>query len=334
MESIDDKISRLMSEREASGLEQITDRRDMEAEEQLQKYRISFDYELIDLCDINVELSKLNRGRINVENEESSEQYASAMLRGDRFPSICVRRQSDKKLVIAGGWHRFQAKLLVDKKVALAIVITCDDTMFHAISKRLNATLGDRPSSKDRVALAAQMVICDSWSAEDAARLNEVERQSVTDYLRRQEILARLLDRGIKESECAKLSDHKIKLLGKLDTCPTVQTEMAKLAVLGANIDTSADLKAKIVDVMDIPTEAGRLEKIAELMAETKNSNHRPASARRPKRIQFKRCLTSLESLIHNCNTKAKLQLDADDVQQLKKQWQVLSKKISNILGG
>ena len=183
-----------------SDIEWGRDTRDAGAEEIVRGMGLTATYARVSMSDIDMVDSKRNRGRIDQSDEGTVQEYADAMMRGDRFPAICCRRtgRKSKPLTIAGGWTRTQAKLRAGETDVVALVVLCDDAEFDLLCKRLNTVNGVRTTTRERVLQAAELVMRRGYGAPQAARLMCVDPHTVRSEVVRVQVIQKAAAAGVQ----------------------------------------------------------------------------------------------------------------------------------------
>ena len=121
---------------------------------------LKWSYATVPASNIDEKRSKHNHARKTAIIQQNVEDYADAMERGDVFPMIVVARiDGDKKLVIAGGNHRYQAAVKQGVTEFDAMVVECDAAMFSILCPALNLYVGQREDRNVRVEQAADAAI-------------------------------------------------------------------------------------------------------------------------------------------------------------------------------
>src|SRR4051812_39000956 len=90
------------------------------------KYAVSWEYlENVGANQFDIETSLKNQARFEPLHEETVEEYAEAMGRGDLFPAVvAIRRRKNGKLVIIDGNHRLAAAQRADVPLSVYEVAT------------------------------------------------------------------------------------------------------------------------------------------------------------------------------------------------------------------
>jgi len=275
---------------------------------------------VIDLDTIDDVRSRRNDGRIGDEwlDSERVSDYAEAMLAGDKFPTIVVRKMPDETSVVIGGNHRRAAMQKIGRKQAIVISVVCNDITASILAGLLNKIEGARTTRSQRIKHAAHLVASYGLEVGAAAEQMQVSQDSIFSLLAVERTLSRLAScKGISSRQVSAVGSTKVKTISSPAITDPVFEALAQVAVnpLVTN-DELADIKRTAIR---LPSEA---EQIAFIQQHAVGQLKRKI---RPKHSDICRYLTSLEKLLSQASTWKQLQVDANEAELLKKRLKSLT---------
>lgn len=122
-----------------------------ELERWLDERDITWQYiDQLAIAEIDVAASLANQARLEPLSEDVVARYGEAMLAGDRFPPVVVRRHPDGQLTLIGGNHRAAAATRAEMPAVAAYIVDVDDAQALELAWEDNRRHGHPPTSAER----------------------------------------------------------------------------------------------------------------------------------------------------------------------------------------
>lgn len=316
--------------------QQTLDTKDLGAEDVLRSMSLHGEYAVINLVDIDMGESRRNRGRIDQSSDYTIQEYAEAMLRGDRFPAICVRKIPNRKArpyVIAGGWTRTQAKMRAGVDHALAIVVTCDDAEFDLLCKRLNTVNGVRTTATERVMQAAELVLHRGIAFRTAASMMCVDVTCVRAEVCRMRVMQQAAAAGMTVKDDA-ISQVDAKMISKFSDQPPIAEALTMYVLTRGPAGITSKQIAE--ELQSVKSESEKLAIIEKAQAAS-NYGGRLASDKTATRINRRalyNAIGRLEALVRKCKTMDAMQIEKSEHDELTQRLAKLCDAFQILAGG
>jgi len=300
--------------------------KDLFAENVMAKMQISFVVSKISMSQIDFKESSINRARVHGVDQTLVDEYYAAMLRGDAFPMIVVRKKRGNWYVIAGGNHRAQAAKKAGYREIECYVIDIDDMQFDALAKASNGGHGKGLPLSERIDSAVDMAIRWKMSAADAAEINNVTAHQVQDKLRVREVLtlAHKNDIPVKASDTAV---EKLAGLAKSDQ-PVL---LAALKSMQGRVITTEDTTRLRSELSECKSESEKLEAVEKWAKDNGTLKLRKAIAS-PLKAKACRATKDLKSVIMTAQILQQTQMQKSDAEAMLQELESMTLKLQQLL--
>jgi len=291
--------------------------------------------QVVRLSDIDWDVSLKNMGRLEEPlNEERVKDYATAMMNGTAFPMIVLVKMKNNKYRILSGNHRGRAALgLGEKDVAAYIVKGGSEQELDIFARSANSTNGAPPNKEEKIQQAISLVEMYGYSNKAAAQRLGLKENAVHEARRAKDCRNTLVVMGINKVE--KLAQGSLLRLNQLmDLGDNVFRHAGELVTeYAVPIEEVGEM---VKQVKKARTEAQRIGVVGEWEDKCRKQHvKRIAGGSIPlkTRTKFLRWLNSGANLIRNNPTRKRLQLDADELEEVRNTCVALFAKLSTILG-
>ena len=142
------------------------------------------------------------------------EDYARAMLDGDHFPPIVVRRTKSGGFLVLDGVHRWLAATEIGAATIVALVAEVTLKQARQVAILANVTHGERLPQDRRIKLAAVLVEEEGMTQKRAARLMRVSAKTLSTHITRRRTISRAVELGIRGFD--RLSAARQEALGRI----------------------------------------------------------------------------------------------------------------------
>jgi ParB-like chromosome segregation protein Spo0J len=252
--------------------------------------------------------SRHNGARQEPFHAELVREYAAAMRQGDVFPCIVVARvDSQAKLIVAGGNHRFAAAQSLGHDKVKAIVVRCNEAQFRLLAKQLNTTNGLRETTAARAEGAADLVTHANYSTADAARAMGVSKSTLLDVLTRRRLQELAEQHNYSLSLSAGSASEFAGMLADTD----ITVELLEYCACSPS-NTHARIVAR--DVRAATSVANRKAVLRAAADELREQKRRPKKVRMNTHASITRSVKTLENNIGRSDTKCKLQMSEAEI--------------------
>lgn len=278
---------------------------DLQMEEMLKSYGVSFRVEKCNISNTLIKAGQRNNARLDVTapvDETVATEYALAMEAGKPFPYLVMQRLREGLFPLSAN-HRLAAMELLGETEYTAYVVTGDVTpmVIDDIIRTANRMHGRRQSTEEALKHAAAQRAAYNISIAVAAQKFGITEQQLSRYEKSEKIATRL--RLLAVSGVEKLNSSALLALGKMEKTQSVLREAAKIAVKYALNAGEIDAMAKKVgEAKD--DERSKLEAIGRYDGSTgsKKAEAVGEKKQRPLRTQFVGGLHNLLKLLRNRN--------------------------------
>jgi len=286
----------------------------------------------IKVGEIDQEASLKNMGRLDKPlDSDWVQELQNAMDEGCPFPRIFVHKKGSKSYVIDSGNHRFNAALKRGITEIEAYILNGTEQDLEVFARCANG-LNGKPSTRDeRVEQAMALIQKHGFPHKQAAKLMNLKEHTLNEALRAKEVLAELLRMGIENA--ARLKQGALCKLHTLMDNENVFRHAGELVATWAlPVDDVHDL-CKEIRVQR--TEAQRIGVVGQWQEKCQSEHVKRIGAGIPlkTRTKFLRLLRSLTTLVKQNASRSRLQLDADELPQIREEYEELNNKLSRILG-
>lgn len=254
---------------------------------------LKWNYATITASSIDEKRSKHNHARKTAIIQQNVDDYSDAMERGDVFPMIVVARiDGEKKMVIAGGNHRYQAAIKNGVTEFDAMVVECDAAMFSILCPALNLYVGQREDRNVRVEQAADAVIRLGITAKAAAEDYRVPVSSVSHCINEKRVIVAAAKLGIRTEH---LHGGYLRVLSPI----TTDSALLPLAIELCNTRLGVeDVRVSLKHARELPTEKDRVAALSQSISDAKRITVSGRVAKQPVRAAIMRSLTTMSSAI------------------------------------
>jgi hypothetical protein len=271
----------------------ITWKNDDDAIATINRIGLKWSYVTVSSNMIDEKRSKHNHARKTPILPQNVEDYADAMDRGDVFPKIVVARiDGDKRLVIAGGNHRYLAALKNGVTEFDAIVVECDATMFSILCPALNLYVGQREDRNVRVDQAADAVMRLSITCKSAAEDYRVPVNSVNHRVNEKRVAVSAAKLGIRVDH---LQSGYLKLLAPIMTDAALLPLAVELCNTKLGVD---DVRESLKQARELPTEKDRVAALSQSISDAKRITVSGRVPKQPVRASIMRSITTISSAV------------------------------------
>ena len=287
---------------------------------------LSWSTDIIAADDIDVKRSRSNCSRVTRIDDDAVEGYKGDMEAGDVFPMIVVVKLG-RKYVIAGGNHRHEAAVRAGITEFEVILVEADALMFTVLCQALNSVEGMRTSVAERSEQAAQCVINTGISGKQAAELYRVPIKRVQEEVRAFDTVQQAAEHGVTIPR--NVSKTSIQRLHKRTSTKPVFAKMANLvAVVNPTLRELRELDRRVDACSSVDEQLDLIEK----ETKTKRPEGRKVVVRRPRRDRLFSAIRQMEKVFDIATTAQTLQLELNDIKELKTRWENLSAIMDEIL--
>lgn len=254
---------------------------------------LKWSYATVPASNIDEKRSKHNHARKTAIIQQNVEDYADAMERGDVFPMIVVARiDGDKKLVIAGGNHRYQAAVKHGVTEFDAMVVECDAAMFSILCPALNLYVGQREDRNVRVEQAADAAIRLGITAKSAAEDYRVPVSSVSHCINEKRVVVAAAKLGIRADH---LSGGYLRILAPIIT----DAALLPLAIDLCNTHIGVeDVRVSLKQARELPLEKDRVAAMSQSISDAKRITVSGRVPKQPVRASIMRSLTTISAAV------------------------------------
>jgi hypothetical protein len=254
---------------------------------------LKWSHSIVQASSIDEKRSKHNHARKTAVIVQNVDDYADAMERGDVFPMIVVARiDGDKKLVIAGGNHRYLAAVKNGVSEFDAMVVECDATMFSILCPALNLYVGQREDRSVRVQQAADAVIRLGITAKSAAEDYRVPVSSVSHCINEKKVVVAAAKSGIRADH---LPGGYLRVLAPIVT----DGALLPLAIELCNTRISVeDVRVSLKMARELPLEKDRIAKMSEFISDAKKITVSGRVTKQPVRSSLMRSVTTIQTSV------------------------------------
>jgi len=271
----------------------ITWKNDDDAIVTVNRMGLKWTYASVQSSSIDEKRSKFNHARKTAIIPDNVDDYADAMGRGDTFPMIVVARiDGDKKLVIAGGNHRYQAAIKNGVTEFDAMVVECDAAMFSILCPALNLYVGQREDKDVRIDQAADAVIRLGITCRSAADDYRVPANSVNYRVNEKRVAVSAAKLGISVDH---LQSGYLKLLTPIMT----DAALLPLAIALCSTKLGVDgVRESLKQARDLPLERDRMAAISQSISDAKRITVSGRVPKQPVRASIMRSLTTISAAV------------------------------------
>jgi hypothetical protein len=251
------------------------------------------------------------------------------MERGDVFPMIVVARiDGDKKLVIAGGNHRYQAAIKQGSTEFDAMVVECDAAMFSILCPALNLYVGQREDRNVRVDQAADAVMRLGITCKSAADDYRVPANSVNHRVNEKRVAVAAAKMGIRVDH---LQSGYLKLLTPIMT----DAAMLPLAIELCNTKLGVDdVRESLKQARELPLEKDRVEAMSQSISDAKRITVSGRVPKQPVRASIMRSLTTISAAVKKEGASlCSLQISNTEAMNIAMDLRETAKKLDRLAG-
>jgi hypothetical protein len=290
---------------------------------------LKWSHAIVQASNIDEKRSRHNHARKTAVIPQNVDDYADAMDRGDSFPMIVVARiDGDKKLVIAGGNHRYLAAVKNGVTEFDVILVDCDAAMFSILCPALNLYVGQREDRNVRIDQAADAVIRLGVTAKSAADDYRVPSASVSHRVNEKRLAV-----------CAAKLGHRVDHLqsGYLKLLTPIMTDAAllPLAVELCNTKLGVDeVRESLKQARELPLEKDRVAAISQSISDAKKITVSGRVPKQPVRASLMRSVTSIETAISKGENLCALQVTKEEAVQIATKLRMFAQKITSLWAG
>jgi hypothetical protein len=290
---------------------------------------LKWSYATVQSSSIDEKRSKHNHARKTAIIPQNVDDYADAMERGDVFPMIVVARiDGDKKLVIAGGNHRYQAAIKQGSTEFDAMVVECDAAMFSILCPALNLYVGQREDRNVRVDQAADAVMRLGITCKSAADDYRVPANSVNHRVNEKRVAVAAAKMGIRVDH---LQSGYLKLLTPIMT----DAAMLPLAIELCNTKLGVDgVRESLKQARDLPLERDRMAAISQSISDAKRITVSGRVPKQPVRASIMRSLTTISAAVKKEGASlCSLQISNTEAMNIAMDLRETAKKLDRLAG-
>lgn len=271
----------------------ITWKNDDDAIVTVNRMGLKWIYASVQSSSIDEKRSRHNHARKTAIIPDNVDDYADAMDRGDVFPMIVVARiDGDKKFVIAGGNHRYQAAIKNGVTEFDAMVVECDAAMFSLLCPALNLYVGQREDRDVRVDQAADAVMRLGITCKSAADDYRVPPASVNHRVNEKRVSVSAAKLGIRVDH---LQSGYLKLLTPIMT----DAALLPLAIDLCNTKLGVDgVRESLKQARELPLERDRVAAISQSISDAKRITVSGRVPKQPVRTSIMRSLTTISAAV------------------------------------
>lgn len=275
--------------------------------------------------EIDTVASRANQARQESLDSQLVSEYASAMRRGDTFPTmVCARVSGEQKLVVAGGNHRHAAAKSLGETEFLAIVIDVDAADFRLLAKQLNTTNGKRETSEARAQGAADLVKLYGRTIKDAAAAMSVTENSVRGALALRDLDDLTYSIGRKKPVIAATSAALSRSLWS-------DMDLRDSALDWLDLKPGSDEVQRVVTAVGKERSiGGKLRLISEAIKERRAEVKQPAKYAKPQRRSLLQIATKLTNFTRNGVTLCQMQMTTEEATALASTLKTVASKIED----
>lgn len=309
---------------------------DSRAEDVLEELGIRYDRRTIQLGEINWRKTDKNCGRLGFYgkpvSEDNIEDYAQAMLKGDRFPSP-IAANTAEGIVIPAGVHRTKAAIKAGATEIVAYVFDCQlDYHLRMVAILTNRKEGVRVTQAEAMEYAIDLVTNYSMLPKDVAKLVGVNLSTLDNRLRVARLRRQLVEAGHRTS----LSDSHLRHITRLQNNIKVLTATVK-AIESCALGEEAT-KDFVKVVTDNRTEADQLSAInkeEERILDIKTvptQTGAPSKISLPIRSTILRAISMLRKATKDKSTLSDLQMTQEDADNVRTEWAAIKKVLNAVI--
>ena len=254
---------------------------------------LKWTHAIIQSSNIDERRSKHNHARKTPVIPQNVDDYADAMERGDVFPMIVVARiDGDKKLVIAGGNHRYLAAIKNSVTEFDAMVVECDAAMFSILCPALNLYVGQREDRNVRVDQAADAVMRLGVTCKSAADDYRVPAASVNHRVNEKRVAVAAAKMGIRVDH---LQSGYLKLLTPIMTDAAILPLAIEMCNTKLGVD---DVRESLKQARELPLEKDRVAALSQSISDAKRITVSGRVPKQPVRASIMRSLTTISAAV------------------------------------
>lgn len=278
---------------------------DLKAERDLRKLGISFSVQSVSFSAIDLIESIDNLARlIEPLRRELIDEYKMAMLDGDAFPMVVVRKVKSVYILLGGNQRCTAIKELITEgmisatvEIPLYLIAVETEPMFIAAAVRsLNVGHGGRATFDERIAHAVWMVKHEGMAIKDVAGLFKVGANTIQTRLRAEDTRSELQRSGVEASQ---LTQHTLDKLSQLRHDNKTFRQLG--ALVTQHTVTGDRLDQVVAEVRKKKSDSDRMMAVKEfekeLAASSATSSVRKNGARTPLRPRRDRLFSELRRL-------------------------------------
>ncbi len=263
--------------------------------------------------------------------EELVKDYATAMLNGSAFPMIILVKMKNGKYRILSGNHRGRSALnLGEKEIAAYVVKSGSEQALDIFARSANATNGEPPKKDERLQQAIALVELYGYSNKEAAKCLGLKENAVHEGRRAKECKKVLLKLGVDKAD--KLPQGTLLKLNNLIENENVLRHAGELITEYSM--PGPEVSEMVKQIKRVRTEAQRIGVVGDWEEKCRKMHKKVVGGIPLKtRTKFIRWMNSGVTLIKNNPTRKRLQLEEDELDELRDNCVWLFAKLSTILG-
>lgn len=285
------------------------------------------------LNDIDWDTSLKNMGRLEEPlNDERVKDYATAMMNGSAFPMIILVKMKNNKYRILSGNHRGRAALsLGEKDIAAYVVRSGAEQELDIFARSANATNGEPPKKEEKLQQAIALAEMYGYSNRDAAKRLGLKENAVHEARRAKDCRNTLLSLGIDKAD--RLPQGSLLRLNNIIDNDNVLRHAGELAT-EYNMP-GPELGEMVKQIKKARTEAQKIGVVGDWEEKCRKLHKKVAGGSIPlkTRTKFLRWINSGVTIIKANPTRKRLQLEEDELDDLRDSCIWLFAKLSTILG-